>query len=61
MKSFIFLLSMISLAQLISSKTPQEEKLSETIKALEGHLLYYYIHEKKNPSQRYLNPNSISR
>ena len=47
MKSFIFLLSMISLAQLISSKTPQEEKLSETIKALEGHLLYYYIHEKK--------------
>ena len=47
MKSFLFLFSLISLSQFITSKTEKKEELSETIKALEGHLLYYYIHERK--------------
>lgn len=47
MKSFLFLFSLISLSHFISSKTSVEE-LSETIKTLEGHMIYYYIHEKKS-------------
>ena len=47
MKSFLLLFSLISLSCFITSKTVKEEELSETIKALEGHLLYYYIHERK--------------
>ena len=46
MKSFLFIFFLISLSHFITSKTSLED-LSETIKTLEGHLLYYYIHEKK--------------
>ena len=46
MKLILFLISLISLSHFITSKTSVED-LSETIKAIEGHLLYYYIHEKK--------------
>ena len=46
MKFFVFLFFLISLSHSITSKTSLEN-LSQTIKTLEGNLLYYYIHEKK--------------
>ena len=49
MKNCVYLLSILVLFQLISPKSSfQKSNLSETIKELEGHLLYYYINENKS-------------
>jgi uncharacterized SAM-binding protein YcdF (DUF218 family) len=48
MKKFIFIFSLISLSQFITNKQIESKNLSETIKQIEGHLLYYYINENKS-------------
>ena len=48
MKSFIIILFILSFCQYIITKTPTTKTSSETIKELEGHLLYYYINENKS-------------
>ena len=47
MKDFIFIIFILSFFNLITTKTTESKKLSETIKELEGHLLYYYINENR--------------
>ena len=42
----LFIIFLLSLTNLISSK--ESKATSETISELEGHLLYYYINEKKD-------------
>ena len=48
-KNLFLIFSLISFAQIILTKESSNVKtLSETIKELEGHLLYYYINENKS-------------
>ena len=47
MKEFILIISILSFFHLITTKSTESKTLSETIKELEGHLLYYYINENR--------------
>ena len=47
MKKFLLIISILSLIHIITTKSTESKTLSETIKELEGHLLYYYINENR--------------
>ena len=48
MKKIIFILFILYFSHSKTTKSLLKENLSETIKELEGHLLYYYINENKS-------------
>ena len=48
MKKIILIFFILYFSNFITTKTLPKENLSETIKELEGHLLYYYINENKS-------------